>query len=815
VDRNSSSQSGFTLVIVLVLVVLFAVVIVTVQTMQRADIRLTSLKHKSVKSDYIAESAVNWAISNIRPEFDVATHKPDGQTIADEDDGTYACGAHNGFRIAEQNLSVAFKPLYASSGISYDAEGWISTETTDPQQMYSANTSEVVKVKIWYPQVDQIRIVGKGVVDGVDEEVFFEADIVSLFNYGLIANGDIIPFYRTTNGMAGNIYVNGNLYLSGLAEFDVEADRITATGNIITNSNMYHKYGEAKANFINSHISHNWKTDFLFPPAQHPPVHKGWRFEDRYWESTNLVTINDAVTTSPGTNWNNPPAAIADVVQQGAPEMEIPDLSPRDPWIDSYSQECDCHVYSVHYTDLPPYASGGADSYRDFVYNTAYSSFREPGNVYAGYYVDDGTATSWDPLSPTSVAALKSGSIRFGEFTQVAPNTNWTRRGHVDIVQHVTTEHCLSAAPSPGLNDECFWWYSTLEPHIKRVWNHWFAGGRHGGDFVPVLWVDLSDPNFYPRQCDEGGIVDFGKENLVILNGDSLLYPITIYTEGEVYLGGDFNVGHAIKSPGGGWNTIWDGNTEDPVTGIEARINDGGIKGAAVVADGNRIYNLYPWFFIDENGFGRRTFPPNGFRNRNRNPNRWMTDGGPIPRDSRSPVPARFQEPDKVIKNTATYVGVFVKGAPQVDEGFYRMSLTHGNIEMLGAPAIEEASNHTHAMMIVGTEIMLQNGILESDWNPGKNGGNGGYDSHNPPEGYWADLQSSANRSVTIDGYTYDRFTEWTTRGRGQGYPPRPGRIAPRAGRNFPSTYVFRDLGEIPTPPGISRTITNKMFFKR
>jgi len=450
---------------VLILIILTGIAVVSVQTMLRSDLRLTLRQNEQVKVDYVTESGLNWALAITNPQFRLLTHKSDGVTPADTFSQSTGCGSRAG-RMSEKDLNDTFDPLYAQTLLSYDSEGYIVQSTTDRQKSLSKASNEVIKVKIWYPVDSAIAIHAVGQVGSNYDTILFEAKLRSIMKYGLLAQGDIIPFYRKSNGIIGDMYVDGNLYLTPHDSLAILANSIKATGEIITNQFQYYPYGQAKKAFVRDNQSANWKTNFLFPATPWLPASK-MRFDEFVWRDVHDFTIN-GTGVSKSKNWKHPPAAIQGVVEQNGTAEELPDFSPKDPWISDYSKQCDCNVYSIAYTDIAVYSNPAA--FRDFIYNPNYGSFKVPGETYAGYYVDDGTAQSWDIANPASVVALRNGSIRFGEYTHRTGLSWWTRRGAVDLYEYMTSINCLG--PSADFTS-CIWQTSGT----THYWDEHFAGG--------------------------------------------------------------------------------------------------------------------------------------------------------------------------------------------------------------------------------------------------------------------------------------------------------------------------------------------------
>jgi hypothetical protein len=351
---------------------------------------------------------------------------------------------------------------------------------------------------------------------------------------------------------------------------------------------------------------------------------------------------------------------------------------------------------------------------------------------------------------------------------------------------------------------------------------------------VKCKWYDLADADSYPRKCStEGGIVDFGNHNVIVCNGDSLLYPITIYTTGEIYLIGDFNVGHYAQQHG-----AWDADTSQ----IGPRISSGAIKGAAVVAMGNRIWYLRYSALEADYGFGIGGGTPRNTTAGNRDGKRLRdftaTDGGVSPsthsdwngqvsrtRITRLPHSGSWKTspPWDTRHLTGVYVGVFADGVPMIDQGYWLFSRSRGVPQTQAPTTPEWWDARNEELIIYGTEFHYTNAPVEGDWN------GSGYDAVGAGSGYWHDLNNSADNVFTDpDGATggnhdYNRHDQWSSGSEpGAGFPARPGWLPPRNMRgynSFPLTRIFTMIPDPPLPPGSlggsPLTIARKYVYKR
>jgi len=767
------SQSGFSIFFVMLLVVSVAILGMVLFTSTTTDLKSTKIHINKTKADYVAESALGWAKSFIAPRYELATHDSTGTSVAPN--ATGACG-EIGHRIPSADLNSIIPSFYESGTTQYDGEGWIYCSTTDKNEALSATSNERISFMVFYPNINDVRIVARGEVNNEVAEIVMEADVRSVLRYGILSDGDLLPFIRRSAAFHGDIHANGNVYLTPMQEDAqiLNATSITASGSIFRSINPFHARGDAKAAYVNNHQSNSWKTSGEFPLKPWGDGHISFKKNSsdiEMWAAYHNVSINGVdVTGDDPAAWSGTGATVED----NAPKLEIPSFTPPEKTTSSQGpDDCDCEVYTVDWSDLDETPQA------DWIYNPQFGTARIPGQTYQGWHARSSTGTNGD------LSAAQNGNIQYGNYVQTTHqgNRGWARRNS--------------------------YWGSDLEEYLTGeswYWGEGWYGGGDGGQWIRGLIYDLSKPNSYPRKCEEGGVVDFGNNTVFIINGDSLLYSLSVYTTGDIYVIGDFNVGWNARYRG-----IWDANLSD----IDAGIANGAIKGASVVADSARIWYLTPWFLECAYGFGdlNRTGARDGNRGRNTLVERnimshsdWEAAGEFGSTRWFNRYPDVGMSNDNKYHYVGVYVGVFVTGAPMVTEGFYVNSRSKGIIQPSIPPCIESIDYNKHWLLFIGTEVYKSNAKVEGDWNPATNS----FDN-----AYWTELQSSSNRIFTEGSLTLDRHNYWRTTGHGSGYPPRPGYVAPRVGRGYRSFYFQRDLKPVPEPPGTQRVMVNQSVYKK
>jgi len=760
-----NDQSGLSMFFAMILVITTAFIGMSLFYTTSTDLKGTKRHIKKTKAGYVAESALGWAKSIIGPEYVIATHDSTGLTVAPETSGS--CGLP-GQRIAPADLASMIPPFYAGSTPQYDGEGFIFSNTTDPTESLSGSGNERMSFKVFYPTDNEIQIIVRGEVNDEVAEISLSGNVGSIMKYGIISNGDLLPFMRRSESFKGDIHTNGNLYLTPMQDDGAitQVSEITAGGSIFRSVNPYHAAGDAKAAFINANQSSSWRTNGLFP-ASGGPINF-----DKMWQNYYTVTINGlSVSGDDPTSWSGSGA----IVKESAAKVEIPSFEPPLNYTASQGPgDCDCSAKSVRWTDLVEAPQ------EDWIFNPQYGTNRIKGETYPGWHARNSLGWNGD------TSMIDPANIQFGTFTQ---NDGTFRYAHSRRLYHFGED---------------------LEDNLTKnswTWKEAWYGGGDGGHFIRGLIYDLSKENSYPRKCPEGGVVDFDTNVVIVINADSLHYPISVYSRRDIYIVGDFNVGWNAKVKG-----IWEADTSQ----INGNIASNAIKGASIVADSARVWYLTPWFLECQYGFGDyfRNGTRDGWRGRSNNGEKsnimnytpWESAGdyGSLRWYNRQPSGSGAGTGP--YHYVGVFVGVFVSGAPMLQEGFYVNSRAKGIIQPCIPPVIESIDYNRHWMLLIGTEVYKSNAKVEGDWNPATNS----FDNS-----YWNELQSSPHRYYVVGTDTLDRYAYWRGKGHGSGFPPRPGYVAPRIGRGYRSFFFQRDLKEVPEPPGIVRVLSNESVYSK
>lgn len=735
-----NKQKGHSLLIALIVMAIAGVVsIVTVSLVQR-ETKSAGQFVAVTRAEYVAESALNWAINAVGPGYQFATHDTTGETVAAT--GTNPCG-ETGKRIESDSLAKVFPPVYKDESVTYDADNWVYHHTSDASKSLSGHGDESMAVKVWYNGAgDTVKIRAKGRIGGEESEIFMAGSIVSFTDFMIVSNGDLTPIHRRTDTLFGNVHTNGDLYLQPGNDdiWHFETERLSASGSVKRVS-QYKTMADAKISFITdgSNQSADWDKLGLFPVAS-------YSFPIRPWDADKSVYIN-------GTEYTSSDALPSEVVPN-APVMPIPDFTPPSDYTTSQGpDDCGCDVKSVKWYNLATYPP------TEFIFNPQYGAYRMKDSLYCGYHAR--SSTMKDGYYYNSDATnFQQGNIIYGWYREKGDYTvrsaGW---GIIDKTLETYINHSNSY-------------------HTPGDWADSWVGGNYGGEWVKAWWYDLSDPDSYPRKCASGGVVDFEDENVIVVNGDSLHYPISIYTTGEIYLIGDFNVG---------WNAVGTGVPWTPEDESGVRVlhdqDKGAVKGAAVIADGNRIWYLSHAWADSVGGFGSRTGTRNGYRGRK----------GMFKINRTGPK--------------AVFAGCFVTGAPNVDQAWFTMSSAHASLEPRAPYSFDEVwgSGTARRFELIGSQVFKCNGVLESDWDPV--GDTFSVD-------YWTELDTCDDSLVVENGISLRRDSLYEAHF-GDGWPPRPGRIAPRYARGYRSFHFQNLHRSLPEPPGAGRTLVSKGIYKR
>lgn len=170
---------GFSLLTALVLMVVLGILGVVTYRQVNGDIRHAGRDLKRVKAEYLAQTAVQWALGAlakpgdtllVRP-FTAGTHGMDGTTALPDRVGDLP----NYLRIQAGDLSRILPGLPAR-----DAEGWFIVRNRSPSASLTGAADETLSFKVWYPSRSMVRISGRGRADGVSSTLEMVGDIETL-----------------------------------------------------------------------------------------------------------------------------------------------------------------------------------------------------------------------------------------------------------------------------------------------------------------------------------------------------------------------------------------------------------------------------------------------------------------------------------------------------------------------------------------------------------------------------------------------------------------------------------------------------------
>ena len=181
--NNLGNQNGYTIATVLILLTILALLGTMATRNTNTDLVLSKRTQRNVRAAFVAESAVNWALSEVRrPRGDYvpytkATHDPTGDDTLKYVDGSETQGRK--LRVSE------VYGVYGTS-VTVNSNGWITTQTSTVSSTFSGVTPEILAFKVWYPPspVNSIRISAIGVA-GTDTS---QVEFIGTFTNGFIAN---------------------------------------------------------------------------------------------------------------------------------------------------------------------------------------------------------------------------------------------------------------------------------------------------------------------------------------------------------------------------------------------------------------------------------------------------------------------------------------------------------------------------------------------------------------------------------------------------------------------------------------------------
>lgn len=183
-ESLSRTAGGFTLVAVLVMVVVLSLLGTVAMRTVAGDVRHSGKDSRRVRAEYAAESAVQWALSEIgrrrsdQMPYTLATHKEDGVTPM----GRRQAGISPTSETAR--LEISDLAAFPGAGIERDREGWIELQGWDRSHNLSGAEDEVLAFKAWYPNDSTLRITGRAVVNGSQARIELVSTLrISVFPY--------------------------------------------------------------------------------------------------------------------------------------------------------------------------------------------------------------------------------------------------------------------------------------------------------------------------------------------------------------------------------------------------------------------------------------------------------------------------------------------------------------------------------------------------------------------------------------------------------------------------------------------------------
>jgi hypothetical protein len=159
--NNGSGQEGMTIVLVLFFLVVATIFGAVSFRKVKGEMNETTQNVKVSKSKFVAEAAVYLGLTIVQgvPGYTCVTHKSDGSTRAT---GAGSC-------IAEDLTKI---PKIYSTGVQVESStGWLLASPADTAEALSGSLTERLRVKIWMPHADTVRVVGRATVNGIEQDV--------------------------------------------------------------------------------------------------------------------------------------------------------------------------------------------------------------------------------------------------------------------------------------------------------------------------------------------------------------------------------------------------------------------------------------------------------------------------------------------------------------------------------------------------------------------------------------------------------------------------------------------------------------------
>ncbi|GEM_PF-6683360 len=168
--EGKRAQSGFAMVIILMLLMVLTVMGSIAVYSVRGEVSHTGRDANHAQAQLVAESAINWALSALSVEkgnvlaYTAATHAGNG---TDKLPDYLENGGVNNRKLHSWDLV----PIYNGVSVGIDQDGWIYQQTLDNKLSLTGLSDEYIAFKVWFPSDSTIRVSGKGVVAGVSSQV--------------------------------------------------------------------------------------------------------------------------------------------------------------------------------------------------------------------------------------------------------------------------------------------------------------------------------------------------------------------------------------------------------------------------------------------------------------------------------------------------------------------------------------------------------------------------------------------------------------------------------------------------------------------
>lgn len=136
------------------------------------DITHTGRDSRRVRSEFAAESAVQWGLVEISRRranglpYTLATHGQDGTTPLAK------AGSDGEIRYTGPwRLEIPDLAEFPAAEITREPDGWIAMRSRNPVRNLSGGEDEYIAFKAWYPDDTTLRITGRALVDGAQAKL--------------------------------------------------------------------------------------------------------------------------------------------------------------------------------------------------------------------------------------------------------------------------------------------------------------------------------------------------------------------------------------------------------------------------------------------------------------------------------------------------------------------------------------------------------------------------------------------------------------------------------------------------------------------